>query len=114
MSAQGVSLYGNFALGAAGDFEYEAYYGISNINPELSFSQDIFSTIADSVADNILKHHPMFQDSSVLGTVPDPRVRNARNDMKHSEGIALVWNTPLEGFRLGATRMMGKTEQSAT
>ncbi|MBN2105482.1 hypothetical protein JW835_15695 [bacterium] len=113
MSVQGASLYGNLSLSFAGDLEYETYYGISNINPDMTFTQELFSTIANNMGRGMEKRLKA-QEKIPVEAVLDPRVRNANNKMRHSEGISLVWNTPLHGLRLGTSRMLGRTEQSAT
>ena len=113
MSAQGASVYGNIPLGFAGDLDYEGYYGISNMDPDRSFTKDLFSGIASDIGFGIYMQM-LSMGNLPQGAVLNTNVQNASNKMKHSEGLALVWNTPLNGLRLGATRMMGQTRQSAT
>ncbi|MBN1780362.1 hypothetical protein JW948_04495 [bacterium] len=113
MSAQGASVYGNISLGLAGDLEYEAYYGVSNMDPDLTFTKELFLNIADDMGKGISQQMAA-TGGMPPGSVLSPRVVDPVLEMEHSEAVSVIWNTPLDGLRLGATRMLGKTSQSAT
>ena len=112
LSFQGTSIYGNLSLGSVGNLDYEAYYGTSNMDYDMTFTKRLVQTAVQQISQG------MMLKLSANPTIP-PQARLASNiidpsiHMKHSEGVSLIWNTPITGLRLGATRMMLQVDHRA-
>ena len=113
LSFQGASIYGNLSLKALGNLDYEAYYGISNMDYDMAFTRKLMeNAIVQIEAD-------LFRNLTMAGALPpgaslSHRVVNPSIRMKNSEGISVFWNTPVTNLRFGVSRMMLKVNHSAT
>ncbi len=72
----GASIYGSTPWTAAGSLDYQGFWGMTNLHPEGSLGE-------------VLNADGMFTVQSL--------------DNRHAGGGAVVWNTPMDGLRLGAT-----------
>ncbi len=92
VAVQGGAVYGNVGAGPLGDFDYQFYYG------ELNFPDDSGQSRGLNMqATGLAK-------KMGLGVVTK---FSADND--YAYGGSIIYNTPLEGLRLGASQFEGKT-----
>ncbi len=98
---EGGSLYGTVETGGAGDLEYEGYYGVSSVpDPNSGFWRMVNTWVASGVAHGVqagLEAAGM-TEVETKGSYNDPFVR-----WNYQYGGNLIWNTPLEGFKVGGT-----------
>ncbi len=76
----GAGIYGHFDLNFVGLLSYQFVYGTQNVDPNEAASQALQATTAYNT--------PLENDSI---------------DVNHKFALGLVWDTPLNGLRLGAT-----------
>jgi hypothetical protein len=103
LAYQGFGPYGNIPMGALGDLDYELFFGTLSVpNPNggivLRYANLFGMYGAMEVAMQL----------GMAGLLPPGadvtwRVYNTALDSKSMKGGALVWNTPLQGLRLGAS-----------
>ncbi len=93
---QGAGLYGNLASETAGDLDYHLFYGTTNMPDDalmLKILRNAFSNV-----------------SAGLGGSP---VTDVEEEDSTLYGGALVYNTPLEGLRLGGSYLNSKNDFQA-
>jgi len=72
----GLGIYGNVSAGAAGDFDYQAQYGNVQLDPDGGIAF-------------------FFNNSGVMTF--------QKGESNHAANAQFVWNTPVDGLRLGST-----------
>jgi len=97
VATQGGGVYGNLSLGLAGDIDYNVVYGSLNFTDDSGQSRGLTMEASARAA------------AMGLGTVVDFNANNV-----YAGGGSLVWNTPLEGLRLGGSLFQGKTDFDIT
>lgn len=89
----GFSLYGTKGIGAAGYVDYEVFVG--------TFPTATDSAYLDQMTNQLQSVMPAYADIISNINITDSTV-------EHAEGGSLIWNTPLDGLKLGATFLSGK------
>jgi hypothetical protein len=98
VASQGLQIYGNIPLAAAGNLDYAAHYGQINF-PEDSPTLDAFLGFANMGA----------------GSPPAPQVWNDISaDNEYVYGGQLRYNTPLDGLRFAGSYFEGKADFALT
>lgn len=93
----GGSFYGIFNLGPAGYLDYEMFGGTFNISSSSAYIDEMFDKFSEIKPD-------FFKAFEALGA----NISDITLDVYHIEGGMLIWNTPIDGFRIGGTFMGGK------
>jgi hypothetical protein len=115
LAYEGVGFYGNFSLGGGGALDYHVFGGTLSVpDPSRGFWEDNYSNVAEA-AEPLVAAAVEAEQGLPAGSVEatatelaDPTVT-----FPYVYGGALVWETPLEGFRLGATIFRGRFEYQA-
>lgn len=97
VASQGGQIYGNIQFGDAGDLDYAAYGGQINFSDD-SPTLDAFLGFAQ-MADNMMN-----------GGVPTNTLTSISADNEYVYGGRLVYNTPVDGLRIGASVFEGKAD----
>ncbi|MBE0501472.1 MAG: hypothetical protein IBX47_08520 [Desulfuromonadales bacterium] len=101
VASQGLQIYGNIPLSAAGDLDYAAHYGQIHF-PEDSPTLDAFLGFAN-----------MGAGWNPLAPAPNPSPWNRISaDNEYVYGGQLRYNTPLDGLRLAGSFFEGKADFS--
>lgn len=98
-SLEGFSFYGNFDFNNGGSLEYELIAGTISIDSDFPFIKDPYLEIVNGAASGAaagLANVPGFSGVETL-------TGGLRFDMKYMYVFSLIYNTPIEGFRLGGT-----------
>lgn len=95
----GASLYGSVKLGQASSLDYEGFFGTMDIS-------DIYVT-ERFIRDGAAAALPGFAALGLKNA--SYTVDRIQATMDHVYGLALVWNAPLPGLRLGATFQSSKS-----
>ncbi|PCJ56091.1 MAG: hypothetical protein COA79_19920 [Planctomycetota bacterium] len=96
---EGMSLYGSFDMKKFGSIDYNILVGSISTNPEAPFIKDPYLSNVDSAASlatSGLSAVPGFVDVNSL-------TGNSKVDVNHLIVLQLVYNTPLEGFKIGGS-----------
>lgn len=97
LAVDGVGIYGNINMGVMGDFEYEAVYGSYNIfDNQSSYFKEQYYNIGVEIAAG-LAQNPGFLSVEYVGS------SNEKVTIKDIMGLNMLWNTPLRGFKVGAS-----------
>ncbi len=94
---QGVGIYGNLALNAAGDLDYHVFYGTTNMPDDAL----MFKTVRNSF-------------NRISTGSGGQQVTAVDEDDSTYYGGALVYNTPLDGLRLGVSYLSSENNFKAT
>jgi hypothetical protein len=112
LAYEGVGLYGNLLLGAWGDLDYEVMAGSLNvpqaghIEIERSLGQAATASRGE-VARRTAELYGLPADSASASVA---MIQDADLSVPWILGGAVVWNTPVQGLRLGTTNMVGDAE----
>lgn len=79
----GVDVYGNVSAKCMGDFDYEVYIGSPDLDPH---------------EPAIAEYHEKIRNNLGLSDVHKPKANS-----KYIYGASLIWNSPLDGLRLGGS-----------
>lgn len=96
----GGSVYGNIGAGDVGDFDYQIFYG------QIQVDEDTF------LVDAALKDGFGQQISNMTGGAANISSLDYDND--HTFALSLIYNTPLEGLRLGGSYLVSKGKYDVT
>jgi hypothetical protein len=80
LALTGIGIYGNIGLSVVGNLSYQVLYGTQNVDPNESVSQALQGV-----------------------TAFETPIENDSIDVDKKYVISLLWETPLDGLRLGAT-----------
>lgn len=114
LAFEGFDIYGNVDFGGLGDVDYEAFIGNSSVpDPNTGFWQGINTALAQSVASGYIAGTSAAILANIPGMTPEllPSIEgHAEYDSpyvrwKQQFGANFVYNTPVDGLRLGATYM---------
>lgn len=112
---EGASLYGNSRCDPLGQLEYEIYVGALNVpDPTRGFWNDIFQRIGTTVVDDpdfvaeIADSFEVTVDRITFGGILEPEA-----SLPWLVGGAAIWNTPVEGLRVGGSWLRSRYEASA-
>lgn len=97
VATQGAGLYGNLSLGMLGDLDYNFVYGSLNFTDDSGQARGLEAQAISTAK------------ARGLGTVTDFSADN-----EYATGGSLVFNTSLDGLRLGASLFEGKTNFDIT
>ncbi len=110
LAYEGIGAYGSLNLGQGGELDYHAYGGTLNVSDATKGIWDDTTRATAQVAALILGLAIDQENGWVPGTT-EVGYRNATNSevtFPWVWGGSLVWKTPLEGLRLGASFMNGR------
>lgn len=115
LAYEGLGFYGNLNLHGGGELDYHVYGGTLTVpDPSRGFWEDNYSNLAEAaeplVAAEVEKEQGLAPGSveATASGLTDPTVT-----FPYVFGGALVWETPLEGLRLGGTIFKGRFEYQA-
>jgi hypothetical protein len=116
LAYEGAGAYGNFLLGGAGELDYHVFGGTLNVpDPSRGFWNDTYSQAGMEVEDAVGLEvdeelgNPAGTAEAEFRGIEDPTV-----SFPWVYGGALIWNTPLEGLRVGTTYFTGEFIYEAT
>lgn len=114
LALEGVSIYGNKPLCYAGHLDYELYCGTLNIpDPSRGFWGDIYASSGESTRRGLKEY---FSDQTGIGqdsiAVELATIENEKVTFPVVYGSAFVWNTPLNGLRLGSSWFIGEFDMA--
>ena len=110
LAYEGAGLYGNFDIHGGGEIEYHVYGGTLTVpDAARGFWRDLYeeggrdATPLAGLLVDMEYENPLGTAQATFGSLEDPQV-----NFPWIIGGAVIWNTPLEGFRIGSTAMQGR------
>lgn len=109
MAQEGISFYGNSEAGPVGSVEYEAYAGALNVpDPDHSYWQRAFSSSAEF---DLAVFNAMFGGDTLSYDLQ--QIVGINPAFPWIAGGSMIWNTPVEGLRFGASLITGEYEMTS-
>lgn len=90
LSLQGGGVYGSIDLDTAGSLSYQAMYGVQNIDPDSAISDQTIKFFSETFGEDA--------DSTATG-----RIETESIEVDYKYAGNLVWDTPIDGLRLGVS-----------
>lgn len=110
LSYEGLGVYGNFDIGAGGELDYHVFGGTLTVpDPTVGFWGDLFANVGTELEQEI--GLLVDQEYGYADGTSESSFRNSENTQVTFPWIfggALIWNTPLDGFRLSSTVLHGR------
>ncbi len=111
LAYEGVNVYGNLGLGGGGSADYEAFFGTLNVpNMNSIFWRDAIQNIADGYSAGVVAGLSAATGAPANSISTYSTSNNSAASFDNFYGYQIVWNTPINGLRLGHTNLTGSVE----